>query len=455
MSPSEPGNTRPSEPGDTRPEVAAPPGIGEPESSAPGSSVTIALDGMVQGGAAMGRAADGRMVFAQGGLPGETATVRLTEVQPRFAHGVLAELPAAPSPDRLPGPPRCASFGAWPERGARPERFCGGCDWQHVDYAAQLRFKTEILGDALRRIGGIDDPPVAPAIGMTDPWHYRNQVRVRTGPGGAGFVAVDRATIVPIPLCHIAHPLVQELLESLDLDLPPGIEISLRAGVNTGDAMIVIQAPAEILESIDIEIDASVVLAQPDGGSEVAAGRPYLVEEIAGQAFIIPPRAFFQVNTAMTETLVELVRAAVPAGTRSLVDVYSGVGLLGVLLAGQVDEICTIESDPDSVAAAIDNAAGLENLTLMEADAAEGLDYVGETPDVVVVDPPRAGVAPDALRLLTRLAPPTIVYVSCDPATLARDVRKLVGSGWRLVESQPVDMFPQTHHVESVNLLRR
>jgi 23S rRNA (uracil1939-C5)-methyltransferase len=429
--------------------------VKDPATAAAGAQVTLRLDAMAHGGTAMGRAEDGRMVFAHGGLPGETATVRLTEIQPRFARGVLAELPAAPSPDRLPGAPRCASFGAWPERGARPERFCGGCDWQHVDYAAQLRFKAEILRDALRRIGGLDDPPVAPVIGMDDPWHYRNQIRVRTGPGGTGFVALDHATIVPIPLCHVAHPLVQELLESLDLDLPPGIEISLRAGINTEDTMVVIHAPADLIETIDIDSDASVILARPAGGAEVAAGRPYLLEAVAGQVFMIPPRAFFQVNTAMTEILVGLVRAAVPPGTRTLVDVYSGVGLLGVLLADRVGELCTIETDPDSVAAAMDNAAGLDNVTLIEADAAEALEYLGLVPDVVVVDPPRAGMAPDALRLLTRLAPPTIVYVSCDPATLARDVRRLVAGGWRLSESQPVDLFPQTYHVESVNVLRR
>jgi 23S rRNA (uracil1939-C5)-methyltransferase len=432
-----------------------PPNQIDPPPPEPGSHLTLTLDAMVHGGEAMGRAADARVVFVAGGLPGESVAVRLTEVQPRFARGVLAERPEAPSPDRLAGPPRCASFGDWPERGARPERFCGGCQWQFIDYAAQLRFKADILRDALRRIGGLADPPVATAIGMVDPWHYRNQIRVRSSPGGPGFIAVDSTSIVPIPFCHIAHPLVQALLESLDLDLPPGIEISLRAGVNSGDRMIVIEAAGDLIESIDTEIDASVILARPDGGEEVAAGRPYLVEEIAGHAFTIPPQGFFQVNSELAETLVRLVRAAVPAGTRTLADLYSGVGMFGVLLAGQAGEVYTVESDPASVAAAIDNAAGLANVTLLEADAAEGLDYLGFTPDVVVVDPPRAGLAQELVRLLTRQQPSTIVYVSCEPATLARDIRQLVAAGWQLVESQPVDMFPQTYHIESVNVLRR
>jgi len=422
-------------------------------------TIALELTAMAHGGAAFGRAADGRVVFVAGGLPGEYATARLKEIQARFAHGILVALPDPPAPDRAVDAPPCPHFGRWPDRGQRPDRHCGGCDWQHVRYAAQLRFKADVLADSLRRLGGIDDPPVRPALGMADPWRYRNRIRLRVGPGGTGFLGLDGATVVPVRTCPIAHPLVESLIEALEGDLPPGTEVTLRAGVRTGDRMIVIDAPdaaIEDMEEIEVEVDeASVILAREDGGSAVAAGRPYLVEEVAGHAFTIPPRAFFQVNTEMADVLVDRVRAAVPEGAMRVVDVFSGVGLFGVLLADRVGEVITIEEDAASVAAAVDNAAGLDNVTLIEADAAEGLDHVGPGADVVVLDPPRAGLAVEVVRLLVAQRPDTIVYVSCDPATLARDARQLVAGGWRLIESQPVDMFPQTYHVESVNVFRR
>jgi tRNA/tmRNA/rRNA uracil-C5-methylase (TrmA/RlmC/RlmD family) len=244
---------------------------------AAGTHVTLALGAMAHGGEAMGRAEDGRMVFALGALPGETASLRLTEVQPRFARAVLAELPAA-SPV-FPGPPRCASFGPWPERGARP-----GVSAAAALAARRLRrpvrFKTEILRDALRQIGGIGDPPVArPSAWRTR--HCRNQIRVHTGPGSAGFVALDHATIVPIPLCHVAHPLVQDLLDSLTRPAAAG-RISLRA-LSTPRYDDRHPGRGDLLETI---IPRSTPRSSSPGptGHRGHAGRPLPGRWIAGRA---------------------------------------------------------------------------------------------------------------------------------------------------------------------------
>lgn len=420
-----------------------------------GGDADVDLEGMAHGGAAFGRAADGRVVFVGGGLPGERAAVHLTDVHERFAHGVLRAVPDPPSPDRLVVAAPCPHFGAWPARGQVPELACGGCQWQHVRYAAQLRFKADILRDCLRRIGGIADPPVRPAIGMAEPWGYRNQIRLRAGPGGLGFVAADDHAIVPITGCPIAHPAVDALRDALDADLPPGTEVTLRAGLATGDRMIVFHTPDDAIEWLEVEIDASVILARPDGGFDVAAGRPFLTEAIEDHIFVIPPTGFFQVNTAMTAVLVEAVRRACPERGGVLVDLYSGVGLFGVLLADRFRDVYSVEESPPSVAAAVDNAAGLDHVTLIEADAAEGLAHLALGADVLVADPPRAGLSADVVRLLMQHPPDTMVYVSCEPSTLARDIRQLTHGGWTLVECQPVDMFPQTYHVESVSVLRR
>jgi 23S rRNA (uracil1939-C5)-methyltransferase len=419
--------------------------------------VTLTVDAMAHGGAAFGRGPDGRVVFVDGALPGETVAARLTDTHERFAHAVLADLPDAPSPDRI-ARPRCAHFGAWPERGRHPERACGGCNWGHVAYPAQLAYKHAVLGDTLRRIGGIDDPPVGEALGMDDPWAYRNRIDVHAGAGGLGFVAADDVAVVPIEVCHIAHPSLLDLLAAVDPGLPPGTRLTLRTGVNTGDRMIVIHALDDRREEIDeiaVEIDASVALAGGGGRTECVAGRRFLFERLGGHLFAIPPDGFFQVNTAMAEHLVEVVRAAVPDGTGVLVDAYSGVGTFAVLLADRAREVFAVESDPAAVQAAIGNAEGFDHLTLVEADATEGLAWVHDHVDVVVLDPPRGGLEKSMVALLADRAPATIIYVSCEPSTLARDARQLVRAGYGLRDSRIVDMFPHTHHIESVNVFRR
>ncbi len=422
------------------------------ERSPPVTDLTLIPHAMAHGGEALARAPDGRAVFVAGGLPGEMAEVRLTDEQARFARATLARLPEAPSPDRVVAP--CQHFGPWPERGLQPGAWCGGCQWQHVRYEAQLRFKAEVLADALRRIGGMEAPPVHAAAGMAEPWHYRNQVRLRVSPAGLAFVAADGQTPLPVSDCHLAHPLVWSLVAALEDGLPPG-EIVLRAGLNTGDQMIVLENMAEALDDVVVSVAASVVLVDAAGRSTVAAGRPFLVEELAGQPFLVPATSFFQVNTAMAEILVERVQQAVPDGLDTLVDVHSGVGTLAVLLAAKARAVYAIESDPAAVAAAVENAAGLDHLTLVEADAAEGLAHLDLRPDVVVVDPPRTGLDRATVRLLAGQARDTIVYVSCEPSTLARDAAQLVAAGWRLTDCWPVDMFPQTYHVESVSLFHR
>jgi 23S rRNA (uracil1939-C5)-methyltransferase len=418
--------------------------------------VDVALTAMAHGGEAMGRLEDGRVVFAAGGLPGERVRVAPTETHARWLRGVMVESPEPASPDRV-GQPRCPHFGRWPERGLSPSAWCGGCQWQHLSYEAQLRHKTAVLQDALVRLGGIPDPPVEPAIGMAEPWHYRNHLRLHVGAAGVGLVAADRATLLPISQCHITHPLVFELVDALEGDLPAGTTVALRAGIRTGDQMIVLCPPADLGDEalVEVEVDASVALVRPDGGWELAAGRPYLVEELAGRPFLIPPVSFFQVNTDMAEQLVALVGQLLPPRIDTLVDVYSGVGTFAVCLADRCRSVYAIESDPYAVAAAVENATGLEQVTLLEATAAEGLAYVDEPIEVLLVDPPRSGIDRQAMELLATRAADTIVYVSCEPSTLARDARQLRQHGWGLVWSRPVDLFPQTYHLESVSVFRR
>jgi 23S rRNA (uracil1939-C5)-methyltransferase len=409
---------------------------------------------MAHGGAAMGRDQDGRMVFVQGGLPGEDVHARVIEARKRYAHAALARLPRDPSPHRVDEAP-CPHFGSWPERGLQPELSCGGCHWQHIEYGAQLQYKHDVLVDALTRIAGISNPVVHAAIGMPSPWRYRNKLTLRATGSELAFTALDGRTLLGIDECLIAHPRVTELMNALDPRMPEGAEVVVRAGTRTGDRMVVLSSLGDDVGEIEVAVDASVVVIADDGTLHLASGRPRLTERLGGRLFDVPAPSFFQVNTEMAERLLSVVSDALPASSRTLVDVYSGVGVFAISLAHRAKEVYAIEADALAVAAAADNAEGLENLTLLEADAAEGLAYLKQDPDAVIVDPPRTGVDRETRQLLATLAPHTMIYVSCEPSTLARDARQLVEAGYQLRWSRPLDMFPQTYHVESVNLFTR
>jgi 23S rRNA (uracil1939-C5)-methyltransferase len=289
---------------------------------------------------------------------------------------------------------------------------------------------------------------------MDSPWRYRNHIRLRTSSEGVGYYAVDGGTVVPIDVCPIAHPLVEELLPLARGLADSDLEVSLRAGIRSGDQLIVLHADVGDIEAIEVETEVPVAIERADGSVDAAAGVPVLTEVLAGQPFIVPATAFFQVNTEMAEMLVGLVREAVP-DVDVLVDLHCGVGTFAVLLADRAHEVYGIERHGESVEAAVLNAEGLDHLTFIEGDAEEGLAYLASRPDAVVVDPPRAGLEPGLLRLLVDLAPDTIAYVSCEPSTLARDARGLIEGGFALESSRPIDMFPQTFHVESVTTFRR
>ncbi len=426
----------------------------------------IELTGMAHGGAAIGREEDGRAVFVEGGLPGEHVSARLEEQKPRWARAMLDVLPEPPSPDRV-AEARCPHFGAWPERGRSQTHWCGGCRWQHVDYAAQLRFKADILRDSLSRIGGIADPPVEAVVPMADPWGYRNSLTTRLSGGRPSLVSLEGSALVPLETCAIAHPRVLSLMEEFEADLPDGTIVRFRAATGDGadpdERLIVIEDPTGMVDDVAVSVPASVVIAGPPGQIAVAAGRPFLIEHFLGRPVTVPASSFFQVNTQMAQKLAALVVDAVPSDAQTVIDAYCGVGTWALAIAA-ADEanpdrppraVWAIDDDPDAIAAAVENMAGLSAATLIEGDAAEGMAHVEGRIDAVIVDPPRGGIGKAFVSLLASRRPPTIAYVSCEPTTLARDAERLRAIGYRLEVCRPVDMFPQTSHIESVSTFVR
>jgi len=397
---------------------------------------------MAHGGSALGRH-EGKVIFVAGGIPGEEVVAEIVEDRGRYAHARLVEV-ITPSPHRIEEP-RCPHFGV-----------CGGCQWQHIAYEAQLAFKEEVVRDQLAHLGRLPEAMVKPTLGMAEPWFYRNHVRFRVGPRGhLGFMDVAGRRVVPIEICTIMHPLLWEIFEALELAFPALERVSLRAGVNTGERMVVLETAGDEPPELEVDLPLSCVLLLRDGTPVSLVGSTHFHEAVGGRRFRVSAGSFFQVNTAQAERLIETVLGYLdPREDEVLLDAYCGVGTFGLLLAPQVGEVIGIEESPQALDDADHNAGDLDNVTLIEGRVEEVLPQLEEV-DLAILDPPRQGVAAPALESLVGLGPRKIVYVSCDPATLARDLGRLAGAGYRLVEVQPVDMFPQTYHVESVALLER
>ena len=385
------------------------------------------------------------------GLPGEAALVRLHQERRDFARGELLAV-ERPAPGRTQ--PRCPYYAAG----------CGGCSWQHADYALQLRLKQQVVVDQLRRIGRFAsaDELVQAPIGMLGPWHYRNQARFTVGRRFGELCFTYRAShrLMRIDQCWIVHPTINSILEIAQGKLAilgrRLHQVSIRVGANTGQLMV---APA--LPEVP----------------EIESGQPFLEEELLGRRFRLQPPSFFQVNTrreqrplpsaigrawlpvaddgiSMAEILALLVLDRVrPSSGDLVIDAYCGVGTFALLLAPLVREVVGIEEARSAIRDAEYNGRDVSNVRFVQGKAEDVLPALAERPDVVVLDPARVGCHPDVLRALLDARPLRIVYVSCDPSTLARDLRVLVDGGYAVEHVQPLDMFPHTYHIECVATL--
>lgn len=298
--------------------------------------IEMELTAMANSGEALGRH-DNKVVFVPDGVAGDRVRVRLTQERSRYARAKLLELLEA-SPDRAEAP--CPYFGT-----------CGGCQWQHINYAAQLAFKQDILSGQLTRLGRLQDPPVEPVIGMSDPWAYRNHVQFGvTRDGRLGFAAAQSHDIVPVADCLIMAPILREFFPSLDLEWPDMRRLSLRAGINTEELMVVFESEDDLTPELEVDLPVSCVLLREDGSTFPLIGDPYYFELLRERPFRVSAGSFFQVNTPGAEVLVTLVeRYLNPTGDDTLLDLFCGVGTFGLSLAGQVARVIGIEGSPSAM----------------------------------------------------------------------------------------------------------
>lgn len=412
----------------------------------------IDIHTLVYGGDAMGRLPDGRAVFVPYALPGERVRVRLTGGKKGFARAALVEV-LTPSPDRIP--PRCENYAA-----------CGGCHYMHMTYPAQLRHKAAVLRDQLQRIAGIADPPVEPVIPSPREWNYRNTVQFHLAPDGRlGFQQSGSHMVVPIAECPLCEPAIDEVWPLLNFAgedglAVPGLErIQIRAGAGD-DIMLVLESNDPVPPEFTVELPLNAVFVGPGGFEEnvglVLAGDEALVMEALGRPFRVSAGSFFQVNTGQAENMLRTLLDALPLGPQTnLLEVYAGVGMFSAFLAPRVAALATVESAPSAVDDFAANLDAFDNVSLYDGLAEEVLPALDLRPDVVLVDPPRAGLALPALDALLGMQSRQLVYISCDPATLARDAKRLIAAGYTLRRSLPFDMFPQTYHIESMNFFEK
>lgn len=386
------------------------------EQIAKGQTVTVRFTGWGRLGEALAEV-DGKPLFTFGGIPGEEAIVEITGVHRRYLVGRVTEVVEA-SPNRVSAP--CAYAGP-----------CTGCQWQHVDYSHQLELKGLAVMDALSRVGGLHDVPVKATLPSPSPWGYRNHARFSVNKlGRVGYVNRESRAFVEVDHCMLMHPWINGALRQLQGKSGETTQVSVRYGVNSGDYLI---QPTFQHEGIALE-----------------TGRSHYTERMLGWDFRVASPSFFQVNTHQAEQMVGLVHDALQlTGNEVLVDAYAGVGCFAILLAPYVKEAIAIEESAPAMKDGRDNAVGLENFRFLKGKTEEVLGDM-DTPDAVILDPPRTGCHEDVLEALCRLAPERIVYVSCDPATLARDLKVLVAGPFAIESVQPVDMFPQTYHVECI-----
>ena len=364
---------------------------------------------------------DGLPAFVSRGIPGERVRVKIRRRRKGWIATDLLEV-LEPSPDRVP--PRCPLF----------ER-CAGCQLQHVAYPRQLSLKARMVATQLEKFGAFSDPPVAEPIGAPDPWHYRNHARFTIKNGRLGFVRRYKREFLDVEACPIMDARINEVLAALQGELVGRTQCNVRVGAEAGERMI------------------QPKMDPPPAG--MPTGQPFLHETLHGRRFRVSAASFFQVHRAQAERVVDLVREAVGIGPdRVVLDAYAGVGTFAALLAPHVGKVIAIEESGPAVEDARQNVADLPNVELVLGKAELALAELLDRVDAVILDPPRAGCLPGAIEALLARRPETIVYVSCDPATLARDLRLLVDGGYALERVQPVDMFPHTYHVECVATLR-
>ncbi|MGH2872549.1 MAG: 23S rRNA (uracil(1939)-C(5))-methyltransferase RlmD [Solirubrobacteraceae bacterium] len=440
-----------------------------------GDELELAIDSLAFGGAGVARI-DGYVVFVSGAVPGDRVRAVVQRPKRAYAEARAVEI-LAPGPDRV-----------------QPLADHPGAPWQVLSYERQLEVKQSQVDDALRRIGGLDGFALEPIVPALAPWRYRNKLEYSFGAGSAGelvcgfhapgrwdeIVAIDDCLLASEPANEVRERIVawcrEQALRPHDRRSGEGLlrNLVVREGRRTGMLQArLVTAPGRIdreslaaavsgLEGLLWTRQDSVAEVTHGGQTELLAGSDRFEEQLGGMRFRISSTAFFQTNTEMAERLYQLaIEYAAPVGFERVFDLYCGIGTIGLLISLRVAEVWGLELVQEAISDAIANARRneVDNARFFAGDVRLALGELvnrAGRPDLLIVDPPRAGLSQKIVRRVIEAAPRRIVYVSCNPTTLAPNAAQFAEAGWELVRVRPVDMFPQTPHIECVaELVRR
>ena len=423
---------------------------------------------------------DGYVLFVPGGAVGETLRVHVLKVGRSFGYAKISEI-ITPSRDRC-------------ESDCTVSTRCGGCAFRHISYESELRHKADKVKSALERIGGIAGPPMQPILAAEQTCAYRNKaqypIRMQNGKIVAGFYASGSHRVIETARCPLQPEIFDKLLSftleyinshhltAYDEQTGKGLvrHLYLRKGEKSGEIMVCLvlngeRLPDDFLPTLTTVFPEvkCVCINENREKTNVILGkrtyflteRTYILDKLLGKEFAISPASFYQVNPAQTERLYQTAaQLAEIDETQTVLDLYCGIGTIGICTAANAKTLVGIEIVADAVQNAIANAKRnqLKNTRYLCADAKQGAAQLiaeGYHFDTIIIDPPRKGCDNETLEALCTLAPKKLIYISCDPATLARDIKYLTMHGFALVSATPVDLFPRTTHVESVVCLSR
>lgn len=410
----------------------------------------LTLKAMANGGYALGTH-QRRTTFVPYTIPGETITARVVDQRGKVDFAAGVELLEA-SADRVF--PACPHFG--------PNK-CWGCQWQHIDYPAQLLLKQDVLADQLQRLGKFDDPTLEkamqPVMPSPEQWGYNAHITFeRDNNGRFGFHRIDGRTIEPITVCHVLHPELQDLYETLSIDYDDLKRMALYRGSN-GDTMFILTMTSEQAPELSADMPTSVNVILPDNEPMNLVGDAAVHFMVGERDFRMTAGGFFRANVAQIDALIaEVLRMLDLKGDEKVLDLYAGVGIFSAFLVLRAELVTLVESYPPMATDAEENLGEFENVDIIEGSVENVLESLLEAEEqyqAAVLDPPASGLSKEAMQGLIEMAIPRLVYISSDPASLARDAKTLAQAGYTLAKVQPFDFAPQTYYVDAAVLFVR
>lgn len=402
----------------------------------------VVIEELVYGGEGISHLANGKTVFVPNVIPGELVKIRTFEEKPKYCKAEYLDI-IEPSADRIQ--PRCRHFG-----------ICGGCHLQHIPYQIQLQVKLKTITDQFTRIGKFSDPPVLPVDGSPLEWNYRNTVQFHVSPmGEIGYLEQKSLNLVPITECHLPQPPINSLWPQLEIDPSFKIDRVMIRNDSDNELIVGLDCSHNYIPEFSVDFPLSVVFLGKQNDF-LLSGEPISYFSIRDAQFAVSPRSFFQVNLLQAERMVDYVLNSIAKESGSTVfDLYCGVGLFSRFLAPKFEQVVGIESSESACNDYSINLEPFENVSLYMGKVEDILDNLETKPDLILADPPRSGLARNVVEMLIHSPARRIIYVSCDPTTLARDARELSKGGFVLECIKPFDMFPQTFHIESVTVFSR